>query len=43
MYINPHSNNLLLNLGIDSLNEMQETASDAILNDANVLLLSPTG
>jgi superfamily II DNA/RNA helicase len=43
MYKNPHSNNLLLNLGIDSLNEMQETASDAILNDANVLLLSPTG
>ena len=43
MYTNPHSNNLLLNLGIESLNEMQETASDAILNDANVLLLSPTG
>jgi len=43
MYNNPHSNNLLLNLGIDSLNDMQATASDAILNDANVLLLSPTG
>jgi Lhr-like helicase len=43
MYNNPHSNNLLLNIGIDSLNEMQETASDAILNDSNVLLLSPTG
>ena len=43
MYTNPHSNNLLLNLGIESLNEMQESASDAILNDANVLLLSPTG
>ena len=43
MYKNPHSNNLLLNLGIDNLNEMQETASEAILNDANVLLLSPTG
>lgn len=40
---NPHSNNLLLNLGIESLNEMQEVAQDAILNDANVLLLSPTG
>jgi superfamily II DNA/RNA helicase len=40
---NPHSNNLLLNLGIESLNEMQEMAQDAILNDANVLLLSPTG
>lgn len=40
---NPHSTNLLLNLGIESLNEMQEMAQDAILNDANVLLLSPTG
>ena len=40
---NPHSNNLLLNLGIESLNEMQEMAQDAILKDANVLLLSPTG
>ena len=40
---NPHSNNLLLNLGIESLNEMQEMAHDAILNDTNVLLLSPTG
>ena len=43
MYKNPHSNDLLLNLGIESLNEMQEMAQDAILNDANVLLLSPTG
>ena len=43
MYKNPHSNNLLLNLGIESLNEMQEMAQDAILNDSNVLLLSPTG
>ena len=40
---NTHSNNLLLNLGIESLNEMQEMAQDAILNDANILLLSPTG
>src|SRR6187551_2946155 len=40
---NHHSNNILLNLGIESLNEMQEVASDAILNDPNVLLLSPTG
>ena len=40
---NPHSNNLLLNLGIASLNEMQEMAQEAILNDTNVLLLSPTG
>ncbi|WP_278036135.1 DEAD/DEAH box helicase [Flavobacterium nitratireducens] len=37
------SNNILLNLGIDSLNEMQLAAHDAILNDNNVLLLSPTG
>jgi len=40
---NHHSNNILLNLGIESLNEMQEVAQDAILNDNNVLLLSPTG
>jgi ATP-dependent RNA helicase DeaD len=38
-----HSNNILLNLGIESLNEMQEVAQDFILNDNNVLLLSPTG
>ncbi|MFM9987785.1 DEAD/DEAH box helicase [Flavobacterium sp.] len=40
---NKHSNNILLNLGIESLNEMQEVAQDSILNDSNVLLLSPTG
>ncbi len=40
---NHHSNNILLNLGIESLNEMQEVAQDSILNDTNVLLLSPTG
>ncbi|MFZ4106972.1 DEAD/DEAH box helicase [Flavobacterium sp.] len=40
---NPHSTNLLLNLGIESLNQMQEMAQVAILNDANILLLSPTG
>ena len=40
---NPRPNNLLLNLGIESLNEMQEMAQDAILNDNNILLLSPTG
>ena len=39
----PHSTNLLLNLGIQNLNEMQEVAENAILNDPNVLLLSPTG
>lgn len=38
-----HSNNILLNLGIESLNEMQEAAQEAILNDNNILLLSPTG
>ena len=40
---NPHFTNLLLNLGIERLNEMQEVAESTILNDANVLLLSPTG
>jgi ATP-dependent RNA helicase DeaD len=40
---NPFSNNVLLNLGIPSLNKMQEVAQHAILNEANVLLLSPTG
>lgn len=38
-----HSNNLLLNLGIESLNEMQETAQETILSQPNILLLSPTG
>ncbi len=40
---NHHSKNMLFNLGIASLNEMQEAAQDAILNENNVLLLSPTG
>ena len=40
---NPHSTNLLLNLGIEKRNEMQEVAESAILKEANVLLLSPTG
>jgi hypothetical protein len=35
-----HSNNILLNLGIENLNEMQEAAQETILNDNNVLLLS---
>ncbi len=43
MYTNPHSNNLLLNLGIEALNPMQLAAQQTILDDANVLLLSPTG
>ncbi|WP_293871418.1 DEAD/DEAH box helicase [Flavobacterium sp.] len=38
-----HSTNLLLNLGIDSLNEMQVAAQETILDNNNVLLLSPTG
>jgi superfamily II DNA/RNA helicase len=38
-----HSTNLLLNLGIDSLNEMQLAAQETIVNDSNILLLSPTG
>jgi superfamily II DNA/RNA helicase len=38
-----HSTNLLLNLGIESLNEMQLAAQETILDDNNVLLLSPTG
>lgn len=37
------SNNILLNLGIESLNEMQVAAQETILNDSNILLLSPTG
>jgi ATP-dependent RNA helicase DeaD len=42
--INPHhSNNVLLNLGIDSLNEMQLASHETIINDRDVLLLSPTG
>ncbi|WP_298154982.1 DEAD/DEAH box helicase [Flavobacterium sp.] len=42
--INPHhSNNVLLNLGIDRLNDMQLAAQETIVNDNNVLLLSPTG
>ncbi len=40
---NVHSNNILLNLGIEELNEMQEIAQEAILDSSDVLLLSPTG
>jgi len=40
---NHHSTNLLLNLGIERLNEMQESAQEAILENNNTLLLSPTG
>jgi superfamily II DNA/RNA helicase len=38
-----HSNNILLNLGIENLNEMQIAAQETILNENNILLLSPTG
>jgi Lhr-like helicase len=41
--MNKTPNNILLNLGIENLNEMQEAAQETILNDNNVLLLSPTG
>jgi ATP-dependent RNA helicase DeaD len=40
---NSISNNILINLGIENLNEMQVAAQETILNDNNVLLLSPTG
>ena len=40
---NVPSNNLLLNLGFDQFNEMQIAAQEAILEENNVLLLSPTG
>ena len=40
---NHHANNLLLNLGIESLNDMQVAAQETILRDNNILLLSPTG
>ncbi len=40
---NHHSNNILLNLGIEALNEMQIASQESILSDANILLLSPTG
>ena len=40
---NIHSNNILLNLGIESLNKMQVAAETSILIDSDVVLLSPTG
>lgn len=40
---NNHSNNILLNLGIEKLNEMQISAEESILKNTNTLLLSPTG
>ena len=38
-----HSNNIIQNLGIENLNEMQIAAQESILNNNNILLLSPTG
>ena len=40
---NLHSSNILLNLGIESLNKMQVAAETSILIDSDVVLLSPTG
>lgn len=37
------STNILLNLGIEELNEMQLAANETILNKTETLLLSPTG
>ena len=37
------SKTILQNLGIPQLNEMQEVSNEAILNETNILLLSPTG
>ena len=38
-----NTTNILSNLGISTLNEMQIAAKETVLNDNNVLLLSPTG
>jgi ATP-dependent RNA helicase DeaD len=43
MKSNTRSNNILGNLGIQNLNEMQIASQETILNDNNILLLSPTG
>ncbi len=43
MYINKNPNDILTHFGIKNRNEMQVVAHDAILNDNNILLLSPTG
>ncbi|MFD1817853.1 DEAD/DEAH box helicase [Pseudarcicella hirudinis] len=43
MQTNNQIQQVLSNLGIPSLNPMQEAAQKAILNDRNTLLLSPTG
>jgi Lhr-like helicase len=41
--MNKRHHSIYFNLGIENLNEMQEAAQETILNDNNVLLLSPTG
>lgn len=38
-----NTDTILLNLGIENLNEMQIAAQETILSDNNILLLSPTG
>ena len=43
MIKNTTSNKILSNLGIESLNEMQVAAHETIIDENNVLLLSPTG
>ncbi len=43
MYKNNNPNDILTSFGIKIRNEMQIVAHDAIINDNNVLLLSPTG
>lgn len=43
MKIESQQQTILSNLGIDSLNEMQIAAQDAIINKLNTILLSPTG
>ncbi|MEA5257477.1 DEAD/DEAH box helicase [Arcicella aquatica] len=43
METNQTTQQILQNLGIEALNPMQEAAQKAILEDSNVLLISPTG
>ena len=43
MIKNTTSNKILSNLGIENLNEMQVAAHETIIDENNVLLLSPTG
>lgn len=43
MNLDHSTQNILSNLGFENLNKMQEMAQEAILNESNVLLLSPTG